>query len=79
MDQFEVEICCILQICCGGHNNRDAKAALARKLVALPLMQEDADRVAAYIIDTYDLAPAGSLKAYRDAVAEMAREYPYHE
>jgi len=80
MEQFEEEICCILNICCGGANNRDAKAALAKKLVASAGLQADqAATVSAYIMETFDLAPSGSLKAYRDAVAKMAREYPYQD
>ncbi len=74
---FEEEFCCILQVCCGGHNKRDAKAALATKLVAAGLSQANADTAATYVLDHFDLAPEGSLKAYRDAVAAMAREYPY--
>jgi hypothetical protein len=35
--------------------------------------------VAAWVIDTFDLAPHDALKAYREAVAEMAREYPEYE
>jgi len=78
-DQFEEEYCCILRVCCGGHGDRNAKAALSNKLQAdAGLPKAMADKAANWIQDTFDLAPVGSLKAYRDAVASMAREYPYN-
>lgn len=80
MEQFEEEYCCLLKICCGGHGERKAKAALSHKLqTETNTPAAVADVVAAWIIDTFDLAPVNALKAYRDAVAGMAREYPYSE
>jgi len=80
MKLFQGEYCCILEICCGGQNKRDAKKTLAATLVEdLALSQTDADRVADFVLTNFDLAPNGTLKAYRDAVAKMARAYPYQE
>lgn len=76
--KLEPEYCCILLVCCGGHGERRAKAALSTKLQAdAGLDTVAADKAAAWILDTFDLAPKDALNPYREAVAEMAREYPY--
>lgn len=80
MIKLEVEICCILGICCGGQNDRRAKAALAAKMVREAGVPEAAaGAAAAFILDTFDLAPKGTIAPYRDVVAALAREYEYEE
>lgn len=76
---FEIEFCCILHICCGGPEQIKAKAALAKKLQehVTGINAKEAARVAEWILDTFDLAPAGTLRDFKTAIAAMAREYPY--
>ena len=77
MNGDDQQECCILGVCCGGPNKTKAKAALAALLHEAGIPKPHADTAAAVVLDTFDLAPVGTLKPYRDAVAALAREYPY--
>ena len=78
MIKLEVEICCILGICCGGRNDAKQRAALSAKMQRETGVPADvADKMAAWVVQTFDLAPAGSLRESRDTVAALAREYDY--
>lgn len=73
-EDFGGQACCILEICCGGE---EQIAALAQKIyedtkTPLPKARE----LAAWIVEHYDLAPAGSLRAFKRQIADLAREYP---
>lgn len=67
--------CCILEICCGGAHQVEA---LTKYLVEyVPGVKEaEAKRIAAWLIETYDFAPAGTLKSFKRAISELARKYP---
>jgi hypothetical protein len=66
--------CCILEICCGGEHQIEQ---LAMKIeAATHIGKPKSLEVAAWIIGQYDLAPAGTLRAFKRAISEMAREYP---
>lgn len=68
------QACCVLEICCGGEEQIEA---LAEKIEhETPLNKQHARTLAIWIITNYDLAPPGSLKAFKRAIAELARKYP---
>lgn len=74
MADFEGAECCILEICCGGEHQIEE---LAMKIVAgTNLSKPKAVEVATWILAHYDLAPMGSLKDFKRAIAALAREYP---
>jgi hypothetical protein len=75
---FEGSACCILEICCGGEHQIEE---LAKKIDAeVPGMNAaESLKVARFILDHYDLAPVGTLRDFKRAIASMAREYPPEE
>lgn len=65
---------CLLEVCC------DPPAAMA-KLSSLfvkdtGVSKEYADKCAAWVFEHCDLAPRGSLKAFKAEIARCARENP---
>lgn len=74
MPEIEGAACCILEICCGGTEQIEA---LAAKIEAeLPANKHLATQFAQWIVMHYDLAPAGTLRAFKKVIAELARKYP---
>ncbi len=76
-DQQQVN--CALEICCGdadgGQKQRRAVAHLIGKAVGhRPLTLEN---VADAVCSTFDLAEKGTLKAFKDSIAEYARGDAY--
>lgn len=67
--------CCILEICCGGERQVEMLATQLHARVA-GISRSEAQRVAAFLIETYDFAPVGSLRALKREIAKLAREYP---
>jgi hypothetical protein len=74
-DGIEGAACCILEICCGGEHQIDE---LAKKIDAevSGINKPEAVKVARFILEHYDLAPVGTLKDFKRAIAAMARAYP---
>lgn len=72
---IEGQACCILEVCCGGEAQ---DKALADKLQAQFqwLNEQHAYEVAEFIVDSYDLAPPGSLREFKRTIAALARAYP---
>lgn len=68
------QACCVLEICCGGEHQIEEFAEQLDKEAGLN--REQAKRVAAFILETYDLAPVGTLRDFKRAIAKLAREYP---
>ena len=68
------QACCILEICCGGEQQIKALAKKIHDELEIP--KPKAQDIAAWIINHYDLAPAGTLRDFKRAVAALAREYP---
>lgn len=72
---------CILGVCCPPGSETQAKA-LAAEMEAGGMMQalpEEQRRVgllsvARWVLKNFDLAPPGSLQAFKDEVARLARE-----
>lgn len=66
--------CCILGVCCPP-GSAAQRSALADELVKDGIVPSgDAMAVATWVLQQFDLAPAGSLASLKSAVAEMARK-----
>lgn len=66
-------VCCILGVCCPPESPSQ-RVALAQELehdTGVPM--EYCETVAAQILKDYDLAPKGTLQAFKDAIAKMVR------
>lgn len=63
---------CVLEVCCGA---AESEALLAATLVTESICddEEHAQRCAAWIKAHFDLAPAGTLKGLKKAIAKLAR------
>lgn len=67
------KICCALGVCCDGPAQ---KAAIEKALVHdVGCTEKEAGAVAEWIVTSFDLAPPGSLKDLKDAIATMARKH----
>lgn len=80
---------CILEVCCGP-NSEKQRAALAAEILEAGCLETGAEpspanrakvdrerlaeNVAAWIQETFDLAPKGSLVAFKSEIARLARE-----
>ena len=71
----EQQECCIIGACCDKHKRVERLAEYIAE--DLGFSAEDSERIAKFIRANYDLAPVGLIQPLIDAVAEMAREYPY--
>ena len=71
----EEQECCIIGACCDPQKRMDA---LQEKIEQdLGFEPHTAKKIAKWIREHYDLAPVGTVQPLIDAIAEMAREYPY--
>ncbi|HZO51200.1 MAG TPA: hypothetical protein VFB63_00720 [Bryobacteraceae bacterium] len=71
---------CILEVCCGGPNSKQVKALTEVAEHALVfLSHEEAADVAEWIARNWDLAPKGSLYAFKQAIAKLAKGPAYTE
>jgi hypothetical protein len=66
-------ICCALGICCPPGRQHEALAELLGTQAGLDVAQSD--KVAAWLIATFDLAPAGSLRELKAAIADGLRKH----
>lgn len=67
------EVCCILQVCCPPGSQASVDA-LAREMLKDGVCDaEYAPTVAAWVMKHFDLAPAGSLSAFKGEIARLAR------
>ena len=67
---------CVLAVCCPPLS-ASQQDALARLLVQDGLDPTSAAHAAKAILQRFDLAPAGTLQAFKDAIAEEARGADY--
>lgn len=68
MIQNRQQQCCILGLCCGRVAQQDA---LADELGHEGIVE--AEKVAAWILERFDLAPAGTLRPFGEAIVAMMR------
>lgn len=65
---------CILAVCCPPESPRRTELLAAEMTKYASLDKHDAQRCAAWLLKAYDLAPPGSLQAFKDTIAMLARE-----
>lgn len=71
---------CVLEICCGGANSKQVQAMTEVAQHALPfLSHEQAGVVADWVCRNWDLAPKGTLYAFKQAIAKLARGAAYED
>ena len=69
------EVCCILGVCCPPGSARQVRA-LEEEMVKAGCASADAEKMAPWILQHFDLAPAGTLAPFRDAIVRMAEHRP---
>ncbi len=78
MPDDEQEVNCALGVCCGGDDGDKQARAIAhligRHVGHAPLTLES---VARAVMASFDLAEKGTLQAFKDSVARLARGNPY--
>ncbi len=80
MPDDEQEVCCALNICCGGTNGKQQRALaswLRRRSGVQRVTPQDFEVIAAALLEGFDLAPKDSLVQLKQEIAAYAREYPY--
>jgi hypothetical protein len=69
---------CILEVCCGGANSKQVEALTEVAEHEFPWMtHEQATQVAEWVCRNWDLAPKGSLYAFKQAIAKLAKGPAY--
>lgn len=69
---------CILEVCCGGPNSKQVHALTEVASHALPFLSlDEARQVAEWIARNWDLAPKGTLYAFKQAIAKLAKGPAY--
>lgn len=67
------EVCCILGVCCPPLSQQQEDALVTEMVHDLHCTPEEARRHAQWTLKHFDLAPAGTLTALKEAIAKMAR------
>lgn len=69
MSEFNGRACCLLGICCTP-GSAEQSAVLAKALVEDGVCSEnpEAERVSAWVLKHFDLAPAGTLTEFKHAI-----------
>ena len=71
---------CILEVCCGGEGSKQVYAMTEVAEHALPFLSHgQAQQVAEWIARNWDLAPKGTLYAFKQAIAKLAKGPAYTE
>lgn len=71
---------CILAVCCDPLSDKRAELLADDIVKAIPGVDRDAAfRCSHYFLKSYDVAPAGSLQSFKDAIAKLARENAAHD
>lgn len=65
---------CIYEVCCPPKSAQQKQALAEEMTKALGGTAEDHLLAAAWVVENFDLAPAGSLRAFKTAIARLARE-----
>lgn len=67
---------CVLEVCCG-KDGKQHKALTDVLVQDAGLNPHQAVSVAAFLIDLFDFAPKGTLFAFKQEIARLARGNPY--
>jgi hypothetical protein len=69
---------CILEVCCGGADSKQVEALAEVAEHEFPWMSHgQAEQVASWIARDWDLAPKGTLYAFKQAIAKYAKGPAY--
>lgn len=69
---------CVLEVCCGGANSKQVQALTEVAEHALPFLSHaEAGEVADWVARNWDLAPKGTLYAFKQAIAKLAKGPAY--
>ena len=69
---------CVLEICCGGVNSKQVQALTQVVQHAFPWATHDqAGEIADWVCRNWDLAPKGTLYAFKQAIATLAKGPAY--
>ena len=67
------ELCCILGICCPPLSGKQSKTLADELIKELDCEPAEANRIAAWVLHKFDLAPAGTLAPFKDAIVQAAK------
>lgn len=67
---------CILGVCCPPRSTKQKQALAEEMAKALSGTTESYEDIAAWMVNNFDLAPPGSLTAFKTEIARLARENP---
>lgn len=73
---------CVMEVCCGGEQDKPKQARALLKTIMHYLPDADrptVKRVAEFLIEHYDFAPYGSLYAFKQEIARLARTADYKD
>lgn len=71
---------CVMEICCGGKDSKQVHALTEVAEHALPFLSHgQAGQVAEWIARNWDLAPKGTLYAFKQAIAKYAKGPAYSD
>lgn len=68
--------CCIFEVCCAPRSEKQKRALAEEMAKALAGSNETYQSVASWVLENFDLAPVGTLSAFKAAIARLARENP---
>lgn len=74
MSNGDQQLNCVLEVCCEAHSDAQYEALEAQIEHDLGKGPYKADVIAQWILTTYDLAPHGSLSAFKAEIARLARQ-----
>lgn len=67
------KVCCLLCVCCGCGSAEQSAALRDWFMNHAELGQDEATTAASELLANFDLAPHGSLKEFKGAIAKLAR------
>jgi hypothetical protein len=68
---------CVLEVCCGGADSKQPVALQEFLMTHANLAKHDARRAANVLISTFDFAQKGTLVAFKQSIAKLARGHDY--
>lgn len=69
------EICCVLGVCCPPESAGQVRALANEMAKDWEIGPEAAQKYARWVLKHFDLAPAGTLSAFKGQLAEMVRKH----
>jgi hypothetical protein len=72
---------CVMEVCCGGPGDVEKQIRALTKILVhhTDVPKGQCEAVAIYLTSAYDFAPKGSLYAFKQEIARLARTEAYHD